>query len=132
VNEGSRSHYIKTQCFAVPRASDQAFYKANCDQSKRQSALLECLNLRGDLGRNTPTGPVLLNFDLSVVKNNYVKESQTLLMCSSEQSSSNVFNRANFAPPLDNRNIFDATGAAIANAGLITSRRHRRGSFSSR
>ena len=32
-----------------------------------------------------------------------------------------MFNRANFAPPLDNRNIFDATGAAIANAGLITS-----------
>jgi len=33
----------------------------------------------------------------------------------------NVFNRANFAPSLDNRNIFDATGAAIPNAGLITS-----------
>ena len=33
----------------------------------------------------------------------------------------NVLNRANFAPPLYNRNIFDATGAAIANAGLITS-----------
>jgi len=32
----------------------------------------------------------------------------------------NVFNHANFAPPLYNRNIFDATGAAIANAGLIT------------
>jgi hypothetical protein len=33
----------------------------------------------------------------------------------------NALNRANFAPPLDNRNIFDAKGAAIANAGLITS-----------
>src|SRR2546429_3167694 len=31
------------------------------------------ITLRGNLGRNTLTGPGLLNFDLSVAKNNYVK-----------------------------------------------------------
>ena len=30
-------------------------------------------------------------------------------------------NHTNFAPPLDNRNIFDSVGPPIANAGLITS-----------
>jgi len=33
----------------------------------------------------------------------------------------NIFNRANFAQPLDNRNVFDSSGNPIANAGLITS-----------
>ncbi|MGH9438702.1 MAG: hypothetical protein ACRD22_12620, partial [Terriglobia bacterium] len=33
----------------------------------------------------------------------------------------NIFNRANFAPPLDNRALFDSKGSPIGNAGLITS-----------
>jgi hypothetical protein len=33
----------------------------------------------------------------------------------------NVLNHTNFAPPLDNRNIFDSTGNPIGNAGLIMS-----------
>ena len=38
-----------------------------------------------------------------------------------QSSGLGAFNRANFAPPLDNRNVFDAAGNPIANAGLITS-----------
>jgi len=71
------------------------------------------------LGRNTLTGPGLLN--LSVVKNNYVKRVSDAFNVQFRTEFFNLLNRANFAPPLDNRNIFDATGAAIANAGLITS-----------
>lgn len=99
VNAGNPNHYIKTQCFEVPNP----------------------IALRGNLGRNTVTGPGLLNFDLSVVKNNYVKRVSDAFNVQFRTEFFNVFNRANFAPPLDNRNIFDATGAAIASAGLITS-----------
>lgn len=99
VNAGNPNHYIKTQCFEVPNP----------------------ITLRGNLGRNTLTGPGLLNFDLSVVKNNYVKRVSDAFNVQFRTEFFNVLNRANFAPPLDNRNIFDATGAVIANAGLITS-----------
>jgi len=62
-----------------------------------------------------------LNFDFSVVKNNYIKKVSDAFNVQFRTEFFNVFNRANFAPPLDNRNIFDAAGVAIANAGLITS-----------
>ena len=99
VNAGNPNHYIRTQCFEVPTP----------------------ITLRGNLGRNTLTGPGLLNFDLSVVKNNYIKSVSDAFNAQFRTEFFNVLNRPNFAPPLDNRNIFDATGAAIANAGLITS-----------
>jgi len=99
LNAGNPNHYIRTQCFEVPKP----------------------ITLRGNLGRNTLTGPGLLNFDLSVVKNNYVKRVSDAFNVQFRTEFFNVFNRANFAPPLDNRNIFDATGAPISNAGLITS-----------
>lgn len=99
VNAGNPTRYIRTQCFEVPNP----------------------ITLRGNLGRNTLTGPGLLNFDLSVAKNNYVKRVSDAFNVQFRTECFNVFNRANFAPPLDNRNIFDATGAAIPNAGLITS-----------
>ena len=98
VNAGNPNHYIRTQCFEVPNP----------------------ITLRGNLGRNTLTGPGLLNFDFSVVKNNYVKRVSDAFNVQFRTEFFNVFNRANFAPPLDNKNIFDATGAPIANAGLIT------------
>jgi hypothetical protein len=33
----------------------------------------------------------------------------------------NVFNRANFASPVDNRTVFDQDGKPTSSAGLITS-----------
>src|SRR6266851_4377822 len=99
VNAGNPNHYIRTQCFGVPNP----------------------ITLRGNLGRNTLTGPGLLNFDLSVVKNNYVKRVSDAFNVQFRTEFFNVFNRANFAPPLEHKNIFDAGGAPLADAGLITS-----------
>ncbi len=99
VNSGNPIHYIKAQCFTVPNP----------------------ITLRGNLGRNTLIGPGLLNFDFSVFKNNYVKRISDTFNAQFRAEFFNVLNRANFAPPLDNRNIFDSGGQPIANAGLITS-----------
>ena len=99
VNSGNPIHYIKAQCFTVPNP----------------------ITLRGNLGRNTLIGPGLLNFDFSVFKNNYVKRISDTFNTQFRAEFFNVLNRANFAPPLDNRNIFDSGGQPIANAGLITS-----------
>ncbi len=99
VNAGNPNHYIKTQCFAVPNP----------------------ITLRGNLGRNTLIGPGLMNFDFSLVKNNYIKRVSDAFNVQFRSEFFNLFNRANFAPPLDYRNIYDASGNPIASAGLITS-----------
>jgi hypothetical protein len=98
VNPGNPLHYIKTQCFAAPNP----------------------ITLRGDLGRNTLIGPGLLNVDFSVFKNNYIKRISDNFNIQFRAEFFNLFNHTNFAPPLDNKNLFDFRGQAIANAGLIT------------
>jgi Carboxypeptidase regulatory-like domain len=130
VNPGNPNHYIKTQCFSVPIAPNQAFFNANCDpappigpNAAPQQLLpgdLRCFNLRGNLGRNTLIGPGLVNLDFSLFKNNFIKRISDAFNAQFRAEFFNVFNRANFAPPLDNRNVLDAAGNPIGNAGLIT------------
>lgn len=98
VHPGDPLHYINVNCFAVPTP----------------------ITLRGDLGRNTLIGPGLLSFDFSVLKNNYIKKFPGSFNVQFRGEFFNVLNRSNFAPPLSNRNVFDALGNPIANAGLIT------------
>lgn len=99
INPGDPNHYIKTQCFAVPNP----------------------ISLRGNLGRNTVIGPGLLNFDFSLFKNNHIKRISDTFNVQFRAEFFNILNHTNFAPPLDNRNIFDSAGTPIGNAGLITS-----------
>jgi len=99
VNSGNPVSYIKTQCFAVPNP----------------------MTLRGNLGRNTLIGPGLVTFDFSLFKNNYIKRISDRFNVQFRAEFFNILNHPNFAPPLDNRNIFDSTGSRVGNAGLITS-----------
>jgi hypothetical protein len=99
INPGNPTHYIKTQCFAVPNP----------------------ITLRGNLGRNTIIGPGLVNLDFSLFKNNHIKKISDTFNAQFRTELFNILNHTNFAPPLDNRNIFDSAGSPIGNAGLITS-----------
>ncbi len=123
VNPGNPVHYIKTQCFAVPTAPTPFFYAANCDPGTPSSPFPypTCINLRGTLGRNTLIGPGLLNSDFSLFKNNHIKRISDAFNVQFRAEFFNILNHTNFAPPLDNRNVFDSHGNPIANAGLITS-----------
>jgi hypothetical protein len=98
VNPGNPNQYIKTQCFAVPSP----------------------ITLRGNLGRNTVIGPGLSSFDFSLFKNNHIKRISDAFNVQFRAEFFNIFNRANFSPPLDNKDIFDSSGNPIGNAGLIT------------
>jgi hypothetical protein len=117
VNPGNPNHYIKTECFSVPTAPSQSFYQQYCDPSFGYPT---CMNLRGNAGRNILTGPGLANLDYSLVKNNRLAESLNLQI---RAEFFNLLNRANFqVPPLvAGTDIFDSTGAANPNAGLLTS-----------
>jgi hypothetical protein len=97
-NSGNPNHYIKTQCLAFPNPA----------------------NLRGNLGRNTVLGPGLSNLDFSLFKNNRIRKISENFNAQFRAEFFNVFNRANFASPTDNRTVFDQTGSPISSAGLIT------------
>jgi hypothetical protein len=121
VNPGNPNNYIKTQCFAVPTAPNQAFYTANCDPSF--GAYPQCFNLRGNAGRNILIGPGLVNLDLSIFKNIPVKKISDNFTVQFRTEFFNILNRANFAVPIapDNTDIFDSNGVPTGVAGLLTS-----------
>jgi hypothetical protein len=98
-NSGNPNHYIKTQCLAFPNPA----------------------RLYGNLGRNTVIGPGLSNLDFSLFKNNRIRKISENFNVQLRTEVFNVFNRANFASPTDNRTVFDQTGSPISGAGLITS-----------
>jgi hypothetical protein len=99
VNPGNPAHYIRTQCFAIPNP----------------------ITLLGSLGRNTLIGPGLTNLDFSAFKNTYIKKISDPFEIQFRAEFFNVLNHANFAPPFNNRSLFDAQGNPLGNAGEITS-----------
>ena len=127
-NPGNPNKYIKTQCFSVPVAPSQAFFDANCDPAPPSvgAALapgdLRCFNLKGNSGRNIAISPGLREVDFSVFKNNYIRKISETFNIQFRAEMFNVFNHANFAPPVtpDNTDIFDPTGAPTGVAGLLT------------
>jgi hypothetical protein len=80
-----------------------------------------CANRLGNLGRNTVIGPGLANLDFSLFKNNRIRRISESFNLQFRAEFFNVFNRANFASPTDNRAVFDQTGTRISSAGLVDS-----------
>jgi hypothetical protein len=131
-NPGNPDHYIKTQCFAVPTAPPSFFApiasKPMCSSDPALGASAvgtppQCLNLRGNAGRNILIGPGVSNLDFSLFKNNYVKRISESFNVQFRAEFFNILNHANFAVPIapDNTDIFDSTGAPTGVAGKLTS-----------
>jgi hypothetical protein len=127
-NPGNPDAYIKTQCFAVPVAPSQAFFDANCDPAPPtvggplNPGDLRCFNLKGNAGRNILISPGLLETDFSIFKNNYIRKISENFNIQFRAEMFNVFNRANFAPPVtpDNTDIFNSGGDPTGVAGRLT------------
>ncbi|MEP6644574.1 MAG: carboxypeptidase regulatory-like domain-containing protein [Acidobacteriaceae bacterium] len=127
-NPGTATNYIKTNCFAVPVAPNQAFFDANCDPAPPSVGAplapgdLRCFNLRGNAGRNILIGPGLTELDFSVFKNNYIKSISERFNIQFRAEVFNILNHANFAPPVtpDNSDIFDGSGAPTGVSGLLS------------
>jgi outer membrane receptor protein involved in Fe transport len=138
VHPGNPNNYIKvgrdgdTACFAVPTAPASFFTGPTplCSSDQRfgpnavgDPSLFQCLNLRGNAGRNTIPGPGLVNLDVSFFKNNPIRKISENFNIQFRAEIFNVLNRANFALPVnpDDTDIFDETGALSDSAGVITS-----------
>jgi carboxypeptidase family protein len=62
-------------------------------------------NVLGNLGRNTIVGPGLINVDYSMVKNTKIPKISETFNVQFRAEFFNVFNHANFAPPVDNLDV---------------------------
>jgi hypothetical protein len=98
VNPGS-VNYVKAQCFQFTGT------------------------LMGNAGRNSVPGPGLVNADVSLLKNHYIRGISETFNVQFRAEFFNILNHTNFADPYPkaNRQIFDQNGAVLASGGLITS-----------
>jgi hypothetical protein len=111
--------YINPACLINAQAPSSAFYAANCDPALGLPAPT-CINLLGNLGRNVIIGPGLVNVDFSLVKNTKVSKISENFAVQFRAEFFNVLNHTNFAPPTDNLEAFDNTGAPVSGFGQIT------------
>jgi hypothetical protein len=126
-NPGSVTNYLKLNCFTLPTAPQS--YAAQCDPQSFSGApalpagspVVYCQNLLGNLSRNSVIGPGLVDVDFSIFKNFPITRISDSFNVQFRTEMFNVLNHANFNSPIDNSNIFDQTGAAVGNAGRITS-----------
>jgi hypothetical protein len=126
--------YINPGCFINAVAPNQAFFNANCDpnppigpggatESLAAGGLppLTCMNLLGNLGRNTVIGPGLFNIDFTATKDNHIRKISESFDVQFRAEFFNILNRTNFAPPdASNLEALDATGHTPAGFGTLT------------
>jgi hypothetical protein len=115
-NPGSRTNYVKTDCFTVPTATGSVL--AMCDHTYGTGS--QCFNLLGNAGRNTLIGPGLADFDALTYRTFRLTTSSERYIVQFRAEAFNVLNHPNFSTPA-NTDIFDSTGAPTGTAGLLTS-----------
>jgi hypothetical protein len=91
-NPGNINNYVKLQCFQIP--APVSFNGHNY------------ISL-GNAGRNIMTGPGLESFDFSVEKNTKVTRISESFDIQFRLDVFNLFNRANFNPPVQNEFLFN-------------------------
>jgi hypothetical protein len=120
-------NYLNLNCFALPvAASLPASLAAQCVPfgfsvtPPNPGIPGTCTNLVGNAGRNSLVGPGLVNFDLSLFKNNPVRRISESFNVQFRLEIFNALNHANFNPPTNNFQIFDGSGTLNGGAGNIT------------
>jgi len=132
INAGNPNQYIKPKCFALPQATPAIASQcspfgfrapgSNGPADAGSPGIAgSCANLRGNLGRNTVIGPGTSNLDFSLFKNNRIRAISENFNVQFRAEVFNVFNRANFSSPTDNRTVFGQDGSLTPGVGLITS-----------
>jgi hypothetical protein len=122
-------NYLNLNCFTLPQATPDI--AAKCQPFGFVSAALPapsvpsagipgtCANLLGNARRNSIVGPGLVNLDMSLFKNNYVKWISEQFNVQFRMEIFNILNHANFNPPTSNSQVFDGSGNPVGSAGLL-------------
>jgi Carboxypeptidase regulatory-like domain len=117
--------YINPACFINAIAPAGINAATQCDQAfvagNPSLPANTCINLLGNLGRNTVTGPGLVNIDYSMIKDTKIPKISENFTVQFRAEFFNVFNHANFAPPsAGNLSPFDGTGTPVPGFGQLT------------
>jgi hypothetical protein len=125
---GTNPVYINVSCFTLPTVSASSPTAANCgtfpfDPANGNPVIpapagqVYCANLLGNAGRNTITGPKLVNVDFSVFKNIPVSRISESFKVQFRAEFFNILNHSNFVPPLpySGAGIFQDNGSANNN-----------------
>ena len=99
LNDPRSISYVKLNCFGFPVPT----------------------NRRGNLARNSLTGPGLQTLDVFLRKDNFVKRIADRFDIQLRVEAFNLLNRPNFAPPLDHKVLFNQDRTTVSGAGLIDS-----------
>jgi len=122
-------NYLNLNCFTLPQATPDI--ASRCQPFGFVSAALPapstpssgipgtCANLLSAGRRNSLVGPGLVNFDLSLFKNNRIESISDVFNIQFRMEAFNVFNHTNFNPPTSNNQIFDGSGNPVSSAGLL-------------
>jgi hypothetical protein len=122
-------NYVNLNCFTLPQATPDI--AAQCQPFGFVSAALPapsvpsagipgtCANLLGNSRRNNIVGPGLVNLDMSLFKNNYVRRISEQFNVQFRMEVFNILNHANFNPPTSNSQVFDGSGNSVGSAGLL-------------
>jgi hypothetical protein len=124
--------YINANCYVAPNipASVAASLPYPCANFAGAPLLTNgnvyCANLLGDAGRNSITGPHLVNVDFSMVKNTPIKRISETFNVQFRAEIFNIFNHSNFLPPEPvsssaGAQVLDTDGAITKNTGAIDS-----------
>lgn len=125
--------YINPACFTFAVAPAGINPATSCDQAFIAANTISpgvfnpgvsantCINLLGNLGRNTVVGPGLVNVDYSVVKNIKIPKISEAFAVQFRAEFFNLFNHANFAPPTANLDVLSGPTLGSAPFGRLTS-----------
>jgi len=120
--------YINTSCFTLPKATPAIASQCVPFVGKGTLAIPDfpgtCSNLLGNAGRNSITGPGLVNLDFSVYKNFAVKKISESASVQFRAEFFNILNHANFGPPLafqggQTAQLFGADGRPSKGGGWL-------------
>jgi hypothetical protein len=115
-------NYINVGCFGLPSPTG-AVSAAQCTPFGASGGTLiagTCANLQDNAARNSLIGPGLINFDSSLLKNNYIGRSERFNLHFRAELF-NTFNHTNINSPTNNNTIFNEDGSQTDGAGLIDS-----------
>jgi hypothetical protein len=99
INRDNPTQYINLACYSFPAPA----------------------NLLGNAGRNSLTGPGLVELDYSVKRTFPLPSISHEAQLQFRAEAFNLLNRTNFEPPLPNNRFYNAKGAPLGSAGVITS-----------
>jgi hypothetical protein len=121
---GSSPVYINVKCFTLPTVLASSAIAGQCGDFPKAAppptGRVYCANLLGNAGRNSITGPKLVNVDFSVFKNFQVPRISETFKVQFRTEIFNIFNRSNFVPPspYHGAGIFNDNGSPARNGDM--------------